>query len=1378
MNPISAIPASRRARLAKKAKQKGVALVTVLAILLLMTVLILSFFTMATSELKSSEKEAEGLRARSLADAAVNMAIAQLREATTLLDASGRVSPWSSQPGAVRTFRQDGKLFRLFKLYSAKTMVVGNMATVPDDVPRDWQSKPAQFIDLNSPMIKPDLRSPQNLALAQLTFPIVDPRAMKGSAKNSVEGFSYKDNFPGAKGPNGGAAQQRVPMPVRWLYTLADGTIGTLDDSGKWLSGGGQASPNAQNPIVGRVAFWTDDETCKVNVNTASEGVFWDTPRVSTGEDESLGKYQPANGEYQRYPGHPAMVCLSSILFPNRRWFGDNAQANGANAMAALSKDEVQALWRLSPYISDSEKGSKGGHATAGSLTDLVAKNDGTFAPRLEATPLGKHIYTSFDDLLFDVESDTASSQGASTPRKVFFKDDGKLVSRLREARFFATTHSAAPEITLFGTPRVSLWPVSLEAASQEVSTGGKFTVLDKMIAFDSFIGGQPYYFQRLDAGSRHAEAVNAGSSRIRNKDLNSYLNGLINKSIPGYGPRKTGDAATLAQKYSTNFTNGPYGDAANIIAMMLDYIRQTNLYDGNLSEAQRYGTRGLGSGQIAPICLCRGSDWHAANWNDNTKLFAKGLGRMMTISEVALMMVCRYDGTQDQPIGTPGEGIENRTKGFRHWDIGLLTEAFVPAHGWGEHRPTASVILNAGISSATTAYITNIGTIAGQQLQPLRANSGTANTAQNEDAPSSWLGWGGSAGVRVLQNMIRMKPIFKQVEKGAPPPPVDYSGTIAGGTPHPTLVVYDDPGGAAAANQGNLIQAVEIPMPDIKVNGNMVMPLLDGTMPGPLDSRFNAARGSSKTVPEQLKPLFFGDLNGLGANAVGEIVQSLVPSHGDFRLLASKRLVGPNVGVTLSRGGHPVNSNPIFVAHPRWGLQPLAHSFKEPLPEAANTILRADKPSRQAMPEPLDGYFKDLKLKPYYVPDFPIRPYDTINIRAVVDQRAQDWSGGQGGEVRASQIFGWNRGDGNEGSETRGSCDPAFTGDFDNGVGFAPDGPYMNKIDDGEVESLIQKYGRPYFSRLISKAKLQSSSPGAFAPNRQVPSSGMFGSLPTGVQANVPWQTLLFRPGGDELDSYNRTKDHYGWANPRDHLWMDFFWMPIVEPYLISEPFETKGKINMNYQILPFGYITRATALHALMKAEKMTVIPDNDAEVYKQDSASGSGYKTNNGKSYRSFIDATQTLEQWEEVFKKGDAFISPTQICEMYLVPEGTNYSSRSQMRSFWSNNKLTGDNSKERPYTNLYPRLTTRSNAYRVHVYAQSLRKVKGTPVDSFEAGRDQVTGEFRGSMLVQRSIDPGDPQIEDYVTLIRDEKAYEVLDSFYTFRIADVNQFAN
>ena len=168
-----------------------------------------------------------------------------------------------------------------------------------------------------------------------------------------------------------------------------------------------------------------------------------------------------------------------------------------------------------------------------------------------------------------------------------------------------------------------------------------------------------------------------------------------------------------------------------------------------------------------------------------------------------------------------------------------------------------------------------------------------------------------------------------------------------------------------------------------------------------------------------------------------------------------------------------------------------------------------------------------------------------------------------------------------------------------------------------------------------------------------------------------------------------------------------------------------------------------------------------------------------------FRHFIDAEQTLEQWEERFAGTDqastsrgikpgAFLSATEICDEWLVPLGQ---TRKSMVQFWQTHRQTGDNVKERPYANLYPRLTTRSNAYRVHVVAQALRKAKKSDQRTFQPIEgDQVTAEYRGSYLVERSIDPTDPDLKDYATAVANLQDYDPLDKFYFYRISQVKQF--
>ena len=332
-------------RLRRQKHEPGVAILMVLSILMLMTLMIVSFFAMATNELRGSRAVADGLRAYRAKDIAVNLAIAQIRDATTREDTS-----WISQPGAIRLFgprEKTGKARSIYKLYSSNSMTASSMKELARDIPRDWDQKIARYVDLNPPAIVADPSNPTSLARSTLHFPIIDPRAfIKPGAPGSVEGFSYDGTAVNGFGDPEVNHLKRLPMPVQWLYVLADGSIGYLDSNDRFV---GEYLPTEENPIVSRLAFWTDDESCKVNVNTASEGVYWDTPRVDTTEDREFARKPPLTGEYQRYPGHPAMTSLSTVLFPN--------EGSGKGGRLDLEKDreKFEALWRMAPGLSTVE---------------------------------------------------------------------------------------------------------------------------------------------------------------------------------------------------------------------------------------------------------------------------------------------------------------------------------------------------------------------------------------------------------------------------------------------------------------------------------------------------------------------------------------------------------------------------------------------------------------------------------------------------------------------------------------------------------------------------------------------------------------------------------------------------------------------------------------------------------------------------------------------------------------------------------------------------------------------------------------------------------------------------------------------------------------
>jgi uncharacterized protein (TIGR02600 family) len=310
----------------------------------------------------------------------------------------------------------------------------------------------------------------------------------------------------------------------------------------------------------------------------------------------------------------------------------------------------------------------------------------------------------------------------------------------------------------------------------------------------------------------------------------------------------------------------------------------------------------------------------------------------------------------------------------------------------------------------------------------------------------------------------------------------------------------------------------------------------------------------------------------------------------------------------------------------------------------------------------------------------------------------------------------------------------------------------------------------------------------------------------------------------------------------PKDHLLLDFFWMPVVEPYAISDTFSTKGKINMNYKIFPFDYIHRSTALHALFKAEKILAIPTDAASTYKSETPSGklndpdrideftsSGTGLPDSKLYwRKHIHADKTLWQFERKFAgKGEfandrshVFRTPSEICDLWLIPEsvgnsnGVGMKDQSEnpyqvMRRFWvgvdandsgaanlggsslttkktaitdkaTGHRLTGDNSKEAPYANLYPRLTTKSNVFKVHFTVQTLQKARSTDANRFIPDVDLVTSEFRGSAIVERTLDMTNPNLKN-IHYLTDPTVFKDptkrLDYFYSYRITELKQFA-
>ena len=266
----------------RTARRRGVALITVLAIVVLLTALVVGFLSRVGTDRQSAQNYTANANAQLLADTAINLVQAAINQATT----EGEGTTWASQPGVIRTFNDAGSLQRIYRLYSAPSLVTStdDASVLADDLPAPgWAQNRAMWVDLNAPAVA------RQGGQQRLVFPILDPRDPSSpgtieqpSVMTGLEGFSISTP-PGDPGD-----RQPAPMPVRWLYVLQNGDI-VPPQPGPDSTTVNVPGATKDNPIVGRVAFWTDDETAKININTAS-GSFaqwngqeipgtWDTPR-------------------------------------------------------------------------------------------------------------------------------------------------------------------------------------------------------------------------------------------------------------------------------------------------------------------------------------------------------------------------------------------------------------------------------------------------------------------------------------------------------------------------------------------------------------------------------------------------------------------------------------------------------------------------------------------------------------------------------------------------------------------------------------------------------------------------------------------------------------------------------------------------------------------------------------------------------------------------------------------------------------------------------------------------------------------------------------------------------------------------------------------
>lgn len=693
-------------------RHKGLALIIVLSMLALATIVILAFLSVADTEHKATVTYSASQTARRYADTAVNIVISQLRSAAArepepapgATNFSDTPVIHATQPGAARKYDQDGDFVAGYKLFSDANLIYRPTAVgrnqagetgrtqerdfvASAEPPEAWdeENNLSRYVDLNEPVIKGVANEEGETAAVQTVFPIIDPRAGmdvdSGEGNIPVEGFSY-DFFTAVTNRNlgdkvvkpGTAVQPdtlRLPMPVQWLYLLKDGTVGHLDEDLVFQSEEDGEAPSADNPMVGRIAFWTDDETLKVNINTASEPTFMGQPLYYHERDHRWCDFPATRSEYQRFPGHPATVALSSVLYPNPYQVStrslDTYRKTADDLERILTVKEK--IYELMPRIHTD--GSKGGTQ----LFDTDDYNNGATKATAVAIreALGERLYASVDELLF--------AQTASDGRRtlnVANYNGGVLFDKatLERTSAFLTASSRGSEVGIFGLPKVAMWPISTEVARR--------TGFDNLIAFCSKLSSgadlenNSYIFRRLKARDANYDI----SSIPRNVALMNMLDNLMHAKYPA-----PSDKVTLSG--NIRGFSGKLGEdnQRQVLAEMFDYIRCTNLYDsylaptrdewstvGNTNWLLQYQTRDQleatgffktytpgyvkqpnnagsniekpdnpffdralpGHGQVTP-----------AEWRIGGNVY-RGFGRSLSISEIGLHFICTADGQPD----------------------------------------------------------------------------------------------------------------------------------------------------------------------------------------------------------------------------------------------------------------------------------------------------------------------------------------------------------------------------------------------------------------------------------------------------------------------------------------------------------------------------------------------------------------------------------------------------------------------------------------------------------------------------------------------------------------------------------------------------------
>jgi uncharacterized protein (TIGR02600 family) len=1417
----------------KRKRLGGAALIIALCFLVIISAVVLAIYNATRSDLVNSKVYVSGQATILLTDTAVNLVEGQITTATTKPQVS-----WASQPGMIHAYDTSG-VNTAYKLYSSDALVVspwGKPTMTAETAAMDnWKSTTdpsssnAQWCDLNAPAVvnRTDPTNPTS-TVSTPVFPIVDPGAMYMN-NAGVVGFGFSTDVAGTSVPTSATdANRRLPMPVKWIYVLKNGQLiapSTLN--GTVASFTGTLTPTKSNPIIGRIAFWADDDTCKLNINTASEGTFWDMPRAVLPGEWYFPFTVPILGEFQAIGGHPATTCLDPVLgdLMPRPSFQQNGitQAYGVLNVTPTgtgSYTQLQSYYALNPRITDtawaynpltpSATGTATTTSEAGTMS-TVRYQDGLVPTVVYKTD---RLYATADELLFRPDRNPNANANGSP----------LTTDKIAQRDFFITAQSRAPETTLFGTPRISLWPIQ-----QTNSTGTYQSARDQLINYCATVGGSTYSFQRgqvsqvggVNQPNPAYASVSADWNITRNQSLFSYATSMMESTVPGFG-------SSLGTKWGN-----PVG-CERMMTMVMDFIRSGLSQVGTTLPTTaapnpnywcyRADTGSGIKGAVIPLQVTRGSNTY------------NGMGRNWSVCSAAIQVIAT-SRVPEGPGATDGWGLYDPEPPTTGIQAALLLNFYNPMPTCQVVDPSFRVrVTNVngtfGISVNGTTYPINGSTnptapctvlcqdyIGGNQifmrnyalpgfygLLCQSANSGGNGGGLRTMSPG---GTGNAATDEVLNYPFLTQNVPISGQTGATP---TTTFNITGGS----IKIEILEGGGAAGGTHAVVQTetlnfpawTGLPLPQSAVLNHLGVSYVPSTGPDPATQTFATGRS----------PWFqAGDI-------VGEVqLDPNGPTKGDYRLLTMESIIPtgwftPNAyyGKTVLPFVTPDYTNPNADA-----AASMQNRFAFAFQNTQNGTTWGpsngkDSPLGQTRWGPVATTGIAWNGPDYTNASngtYTVNPGGLVGTLKFLEDNSVV-SGTNPGSILNNQPIIPPTGTGWAPTNANGAA-----GDWSAGLAWDGDGAILSAPDTATWSSIA--LNEP--TMLMGQSDWVNTNEEAVTePNRVVPSPIILGSLPTpkagsdlngdGVLDDLqPWQSLLLCPNpsaGSSHPGFGQGGTGTGptamppfTTSPPDHLFIDLFWMPVVEPYAISDPLSTAGKVNLNYEMEPFTHITRRTALVGVLTPVDLGAVSNTVSYDYKLPSAyiqqlptfpnSPSRFTLNldtttppGGTPPTAGTAASGSFSDFETRFTSGDIFRSASEVCMIRLVPTGQTMAS--YFNTWWSPQgntpgtyQLTGMNMRESPYNQIYSRITTKSNTYTVYYRVQALQQVTtpGRDWTTWDESKDVKSGEYRGSTKIERYLDPNTPGIPDYTQGLPATGGVNPIDSYYSWRVVSQKQFA-